>query len=163
MERPNWDDYFIEISSIIAKRGTCLRRVYGAVIVKDNKIISTGYNGAPTKEINCCTIRMCKRQELDIPSGERYELCRAVHAEANAIIQANPNDMNGATIYIAGWEVGNIPWNLGREVPTSSWYAEAHPCRMCTRMIKNAKIKEVKWRKKDGSIGVKLVKEMVEE
>jgi dCMP deaminase len=159
MNRPTWDEYFIQIASDVSKRGTCLRRIYGAVIVKDNKIISTGYNGAPIGEPNCTTLGVCKRQELNIPSGERYELCRSVHAEANAIVQGDYDKMEGATIYIAGWEVSK---EMNRFGQFTSGYAEAKPCMMCSRMIKNAKIKEVKWRMKDGNLVTKLASELGE-
>ena len=86
LKRPSWDEYFIEIAKVVSSRSTCLRRRYGAVIVKDKVIVSTGYNGAPRGSINCVDVNKCKRRELNIPSGERYELCEAVHAEQNAII-----------------------------------------------------------------------------
>lgn len=156
MIRPSWDEYWIQIASDVAKRGTCLRRVYGAVIVKDNRIISTGYCGAPVGEPNCIDLGVCKRQELGIPSGERYELCRSVHAEANAIIQGDYDKMNGATIYISGWEVNNIK-NFIQLNPLEAKYAEASPCMMCDRMIKNAKIERIVWRKKDGTITERFV------
>ena len=137
--RPNWDNYFIEIAKVVSTRSTCLRRRYGAVIVKDNVIISTGYNGAPRDAENCIDIKKCKRKELNIPSGERYELCEAVHAEQNAIINGGPDRMNGATIYIAGFEDnGN--------------FASAEPCKLCSRMIRNARILKVVYLGNKGSI-----------
>lgn len=148
LKRPNWDEYFLELAWVVSKRGTCLRRVYGAIIVKDKVIISTGYNGAPRGEANCTDLGVCRRQELNIPSGERYELCRSVHAEQNAIINGSPERMDGATIYIAGIEVN------------SGELAEAHPCMMCARVIKNAKITELVYRKRDGSIARKKVSEL---
>ena len=102
--RPEWDDYFVEIAKVVSSRSTCLRRRYGAVIVKDRVIISTGYNGSPRGIKNCIDLNKCIRQEQNIPSGERYELCEAVHAEQNAIINGPPERMKGATIYIAGFE-----------------------------------------------------------
>lgn len=134
MKRISWDDYFFEIAGVVSKRATCLRRKYGAVIVKNNKIISTGYNGAPVGEPNCSDNGYCERKERNIPPGERYELCRSVHAEANAIINGNPADMIGATIYISGT-------NVKDDSPAS-----CKPCMMCARMIKNAKIYYVKER-----------------
>lgn len=128
--RPDKNQYYIGIAEAVAKRSTCLRRQYGAVIVKDDRIISTGYNGAARGEPNCCDERICWREAHDIPHGQQYEKCRAVHAEANAIINANPSDMIGATLFLAGFENGepiNIP----------------HPCEMCWRMITNAQIKDV--------------------
>jgi len=132
MGRIDWDNYFLEIARVVSKRSTCLRRQYGAVIVKDKRIISTGYNGSPVGEENCCDKGYCEREEKNIPAGERYELCHAVHAEQNAIINANPIDMYGATIYIVGTNVKD-----GSE-------ASGKPCLLCSRMIKNAKIAYVK-------------------
>lgn len=138
-KRPSWDEYFIEIAKIVSSRSTCIRRRYGAVIVKDSVIISTGYNGAPRGSINCVDIQKCKRKELNIPAGERYELCEAVHAEQNAIINGSPERMKDATIYIAGFEENNL-------------FADGKPCLLCRRMIRNAQIKEVVYLLKDGSI-----------
>lgn len=137
--RPSWDEYFIEIAKVVSSRSTCLRRRYGAVIVKDNVIISTGYNGAPRGSINCIDIQKCKRKELNIPAGERYELCEAVHAEQNAIINGPPDRMKDATIYIAGFENDNS-------------FADAKPCLLCKRMIRNAQIKAVVYLSKEGYI-----------
>lgn len=137
--RPPWDDYFIEISKVVASRSTCLRRRYGAVIVKDKVIVSTGYNGAPRGSINCVDVDRCKRRELNIPSGERYELCEAVHAEQNAIINGSPERMKDASIYIAGSEEDGS-------------FAEGKPCLLCARMIRNAQIKEVIYLSKNGTI-----------
>lgn len=134
MNRISWDDYFLEIASVVSKRSTCLRRRYGAVIVKDRRIVSTGYNGAPVGEQNCCDKGYCEREQLNIPAGERYELCRGVHAEQNAIINGDPLKMEGATIYISGMNV-----NDGTPAP-------GKPCLLCDRMIKNAKIAYVKGR-----------------
>lgn|SRR5208283_3039554 len=137
--RPSWDEYFIEIAKVVASRSTCLRRRYGAVIVKDNVIISTGYNGAPRGEVNCVDINNCKRKELNIPAGERYELCEAVHAEQNAIINGSPERMKEGIIYIAGFE-------------EDSSFAEGKPCLLCKRMIQNAQIQEIAYLKQDGNI-----------
>jgi dCMP deaminase len=138
-KRPSWDEYFIEIAKVVASRSTCLRRRYGAVLVKDRVIVSTGYNGAPRGSINCIDVNKCKRRELNIPSGERYELCEAVHAEQNAIINGSPERMKDATIYIAGSEED------GRT-------AEGKPCLLCARMIRNAQVKEVVYLNKNGAI-----------
>lgn len=92
-KRPAWDEYFIEIAKVVSSRSTCLRRRYGAVIVKDNVIISTGYNGASRGSMNCIDRGICRRRELNVPAGERYELCEAVHAEQNAIINGSPERM----------------------------------------------------------------------
>lgn len=126
--RPEWDDYFLEMALIVAKRATCLRRCYGSVITNNNIIIGTGYCGAPRGMTNCTTIGTCKRQELNIPSGERYEFCRSVHSEANAIMNSEPERRKGGTIYIAGFD--SVSGNL----------ATAKPCIMCARTIKNSGI-----------------------
>jgi dCMP deaminase len=137
--RPSWDEYFIEIARVVASRSTCLRRRYGAVIVKDKVIVSTGYNGAPRGSLNCVDVNKCKRKELNIPSGERYELCEAVHAEQNAIINGSPERMKDASIYIAGSEEDDS-------------VADGKPCLLCARMIKNAQVKEVIYLTKNGTI-----------
>ena len=139
-KRPDWDEYFLSIAAVVSRRSTCLRRRYGAVIVKDNIIISTGYNGAPRGEEHCTETGKCIRNELNIPKGERYESCVASHAEMNAIINGDPEKMKGATIYITGIEVSNHN------------YASGAPCLLCKRMIKNAMIDTVIYRDKDGSI-----------
>ncbi len=141
--RPDWDDYFIEIAKVVSSRSTCLRRKYGAVIVNDRVMISSGYNGSPRGTVNCIDTGTCTRKELNIPSGERYELCEAVHAEQNAIINAPPERMKGATIYIAGFEEDGS-------------YAAGKPCKLCDRMIRNAQIREVVYLDKDG--GLKKIK-----
>lgn len=135
-KRPAWDEYFINIALAVSLRATCKRRIYGALIVKDHIIISTGYNGAARGEVNCLELPICPRKEMGIPSGERYELCKSVHAEANAIISGDPKLMKGATIYIAGYEVdtGEAAQSAQRR------YAQSAPCLMCMRMIQNAGI-----------------------
>jgi dCMP deaminase len=137
--RPSWDEYFLEIAKVVASRSTCLRRRYGAVIAKDNVIVSTGYNGAPRGSVNCIDKGACRRKELNVPAGERYELCEAVHAEQNAIVNGAPERMKDATIYVAGLEEDNT-------------FADGKPCLLCRRMIQNAMIKHVVYRKKDGKI-----------
>ncbi|MBI4650345.1 cytidine deaminase [Candidatus Desantisbacteria bacterium] len=137
--RPDWDNYFIEIAKVVSSRSTCLRRKYGAVIVKDNVIISTGYNGAPRGIDNCIDLNKCIRKEQNIPSGERYELCEAVHAEQNAVINAPPERMKGAAIYIAGFEEDKS-------------FANGKPCKLCERMIRNSQITEVVYLKNDGNL-----------
>lgn len=137
--RPSWDEYFLEIAKVVSSRATCLRRRYGAVIVKDRVIVSTGYNGSPRGAINCIDSGVCKRQQLNVPPGERYELCVAVHAEQNAIINAPPERMEGATIYIAGFEAdGSL--------------ADGRPCLLCRRMMLNARISRVVYLRKDGTV-----------
>ncbi len=137
--RPDWNTYFIEIAKVVSTRSTCLRRQYGAVIVKDKVIIGTGYNGSPRGYANCLDTAKCTRKELNIPSGERYELCEAVHAEQNAIINSPPERMKDATIYVAGFEEDRS-------------FADGKPCLLCARMIKNAQIKDVVYLRKDGTI-----------
>ena len=139
-KRPDWDEYFLDIAKAVGRRATCLRRRYGAVIVKDKVIISTGYNGSPRGEANCIDTGVCERERLKVPKGERYELCVAVHAEQNAIINADPVKMEGATIYIAGINVadGSI--------------ASGEPCKLCRRMIQNAKIASVVYQNATGEL-----------
>ena len=126
-KRPSKELYYLNIAQAVALRSTCRRRKYGAVLVKDDRIISTGYNGAARGEPNCTDLDICPRAALSIPHGERYELCKAVHAEANAILNAAPADMNGAVLYLAGWEDGRPILN-------------PKPCSMCERLIRNARI-----------------------
>ena len=123
--------YYLGIAEAVLKRSTCIRRKYGAVIVKDDEIISTGYNGAPRGWKNCCDAGYCYREREGIPHGERYEFCRSVHGESNAIISASRRDMIGATLYLAGREANGSP------------VQNAEPCAMCKRLIINAGIKEV--------------------
>lgn len=126
--RPSKESYYLEIAKKILERGTCLRRNYGAIIVNHDEIISTGYTGAPRGLENCIDTGKCLRQELGIPPGERYEICRSVHAEMNAIISASRSEMIGSTLYLQG-----------RDESTKE-YIEAIPCLMCKKMIINAGI-----------------------
>ncbi len=137
--RPDWDNYFIEIAKAVSARSTCLRRKYGAVIVKDHVIISTGYNGSPRGIENCIDVKKCRRKEMNIPSGERYELCEAVHAEQNAIVNGSPERMKDAIIYIAGFEEDGSS-------------ANGKPCKLCDRMIRNARISGIVYLRDDGGI-----------
>lgn len=127
-------NYYLDIAETVASRATCLRRKYGAIIVKDDQIIATGYNGAPRGVPNCCDLGQCTREKNNIPHGERYEQCRAIHAEMNAIISASRTDMLGQTLYLVGLENGNYVEN-------------ATPCLMCTRAIVNAGLCQVIIRK----------------
>jgi dCMP deaminase len=129
MIRPNKDVYYLGIAQAVSKRSTCLRRQYGAVIVKDDEIVSTGYNGSPRGDVNCCDSGSCWRESHNIPHGEQYEKCVAVHAEQNAIISASRRELLGATLYLVGMENGKL--------------IEAKPCEICARMIKNAGISRV--------------------
>lgn len=131
MERLTKLDYYLNIADAVSKRGTCLRRNYGAIIVKNDEIISTGYTGAPRGESNCMDTGYCERELLSIPQGERYELCCSVHAEMNAIISAPRRDMIGAVLYLSG-----------RDAKTGE-IIEAKPCSICSRLIKNAGISRV--------------------
>ena len=137
--RPEKDAYYLDIADSVLQRSTCLRRKYGAVIVRNDEIISTGYNGAPRGRTNCCELGCCAREERNIPHGERYELCRSVHAEANAVISAPRRDMIGATLYLAGRDAQGAP------------DFEPEPCPMCRRFIINAGIKTVVSRAADGA------------
>ena len=128
--RPEKMLYYLNIAAAVAARSTCLRRQYGAVIVKNDTIVSTGYNGTARGMENCCDIGVCYREEHNIPHGERYEKCKSVHAEANAIINASREEMDGATLYLAGFENGIR-------------LSDPQPCEMCQRLIINAGIRNV--------------------
>ena len=125
-------NYYLDIAEVVSERCTCLRRSYGAIIVKDDEIVSTGYVGAPRGRKNCSDLGFCQRQKLEVPHGERYELCRSVHAEANAIISASRSSMLGATLYL-----------VGVETPTGEYIVDPNSCSMCQRMIINAGITTV--------------------
>ncbi len=120
--RPNWDEYFIEITKVISRRSTCLRRKVGAIIVKDKRILASGYNGAPSGLKHCSEMGGCLREQMHVPSGERHELCRGLHAEQNAIIQAAVH---------------------GVSIKDSVLYCTTHPCIICAKMIINSGIKEI--------------------
>ena len=130
--RTSKQNYYLDIADAVLERSTCLRRKYGAIIVRNDEIISTGYNGAPRGRRNCSDIGACTRETLRIPSGERYELCRSVHAEANAIISASRQDMIGASLYL-----------VGRDAATNELLSDAMSCSMCKRQIINAGIDRV--------------------
>ena len=132
MQRRDKINYYLDIAQTVLERGTCLRRNYGAIIVKDDEIISTGYVGAPRGRANCSDLGYCTREKMNIPRGERYELCRSVHAEANAIISASRSRTIGATLYL-----------VGKDEATGELVKDANPCAMCKRMIINAGIKTV--------------------
>ena len=131
-ERRDKINYYLDIAETVLERGTCLRRRYGAIIVKNDQIISTGYVGAPRGRKNCSDLGWCTREKLNVPRGERYELCRSVHAEANAIIHAARVDMIGSTLYL-----------VGKEVSTGEYVKNANPCSMCKRQIINSGIETV--------------------
>ncbi len=136
MDRISKGNYYLDIAETVLERATCLRRVYGAIIVKNDEIISTGYNGAPRGRQNCVDMGFCTREIMKVPRGERYELCRSVHAEANAIISASRRDMVGATLYL-----------VGRDAQTGKLLGDATSCAMCRRQIINAGIVQVVIRK----------------
>lgn len=140
-KRPGWDEYFIGIAKAVSTRATCLRRKYGAVITKNNIIVSTGYNGAPAGMKDCLEVGKCTRKELQIPHGERYELCHSVHAEANAIIRAAVHELEGATIYVSGSD------DCAEE-------CLSEPCMMCKRIILNSKITRVVYSDGNGKFHV---------
>jgi Deoxycytidylate deaminase len=122
MERPSWDEYFMEVAELAAKRSTCLRRNVGAVVVLDKRIIATGYNGAPRGIMHCEERGGCLREKMGIPSGERHELCMALHAEQNAIIQAA---------------------SMGQSIEGATIYVTHQPCVICAKMIINAGIRRI--------------------
>ena len=132
MHRRDKVNYYLDLAEMVLQRGTCLRRNYGAVIVKNDEVISTGYVGAPRGRKNCTDLNVCIRQKLHIPRGERYEVCRSVHAEANAIISAPRDKMLGSEIYLVGIDMG-----------TGDYVEKANSCSMCKRMIINAGIERV--------------------
>ena len=132
MERRDKINYYLDIAETVAERGTCLRRNYGAIIVKNDEIISTGYVGAPRGRKNCSDLGYCIRQKMQIPRGERYELCRSVHAEANAIISASRNELIDSTLYL-----------VGLEADTGEIVANSCCCAMCKRMVINAGVRNV--------------------
>lgn len=132
MVRTDKNNYYLNIAETVIERGTCLRRNFGAIIVKNDEIISTGYVGAPRGRKNCCDLKFCMREKLNIPRGERYELCRSVHAEQNAIISASRKDMIGGTLYL-----------VGKNYSDGSYVSNANPCALCKRMIINAGLEKV--------------------
>ena len=153
MQRMPWPDYFMSITYLVRERSTCLRRKYGAIIVRNDEIISTGYNGAPRGRRNCTDLGFCSREALKVPRGERYELCRSVHAEANAIISAARRDCVGGTLYL-----------VGRDARTGELLPDATSCAMCRRQVINAGLKYVVIRKTPTEFQVVDVeKEWVEE
>ncbi len=138
-KRPGWDEYFINIAKAVSARATCLRRKYGAVITKKNVIVSTGYNGAPAGMKDCLEVGKCTRKQLQIPHGERYELCHSVHAEANAIIRASVDELEGATIYVSG----SVASGGSQGICYDAGECHSEPCMMCKRMILNSRIARV--------------------
>ena len=132
MVRRDKQNYYLDMAQVALERITCLRRSFGAVIVKNDVIISTGYNGAPRGRANCIDLNYCIRQQRNVPRGTQYELCRAIHAEANAIIAASREEMIGSTLYL-----------VGRDTQTGEIMRDADSCPMCKRQIINAGISQV--------------------
>ena len=132
MERRDKINYYLDLAEMVSQRSTCLRRRYGAVIVNNDEVVSTGYNGAPRGRKNCTEVGWCIREKLKIPRGERYEICRSVHAEANAIISAARDRMLGASLYLTGVDA-----------QTGEYVANSSSCSMCKRQIINAGIEKV--------------------
>ena len=144
-------NYYLDIAETVLARGTCLRRNFGAIIVKNDQILSTGYAGAPRGRQNCSDLGVCLREKLGVPRGERYELCRSVHAEANAIIHASRSEMTGATLYL-----------VGVDAQTEELVPDASPCSMCKRMIINAGISRVIIRNTPDSFTAIYVQDWIE-
>lgn len=151
MERISKENYYLDIALTVATRSTCLRKKYGAIIVKNDVIISTGYNGAPRGRKNCTDIGYCMRDKLNIPRGERYEMCRSVHAEQNAIIAAAREQMIGAVLYLAG-----VDAKTGALIP------DCCCCQMCKRLVINAGIEKIVIRNTPDSFRVIDVSEWIE-
>jgi dCMP deaminase len=152
MERRDKNNYYLDISETVLERGTCLRRNYGSIIVKNDEIISTGYTGAPRGRKNCSDLGFCRREQLNVPRGTQYELCRSVHSEANAIISAPRKDMIGATLYL-----------VGKDAKTLELVSEANSCIMCKRLIINAGIENVIIRDTKDEYRIIKVQEWIED
>lgn len=152
MERRDKINYYLDIAQTVLERGTCLRRNVGAILVKNDVIISTGYAGAPRGRLNCSDLGVCRRAQLNVPRGQRYELCRSVHAEANCIIAASREEMLGATLYLAMVDA-----------QTGELVTDASPCNMCRRLIINAGIDKVIVRNTKEEYNIYCVDEWVKE
>lgn len=150
-KRRDKENYYLDIADTVLQRSTCLRRKYGAIIVRNDEIISTGYNGAPRGRKNCSDMNFCMREKLNIPSGERYELCRSVHAEANAIISASRRDMIGATLYL-----------VGRDAKTNELLHNTTSCSMCKRQVINAGIDHIVIRNTETEYTIVPIQEWVD-
>jgi len=145
------NNYYLDIAQTVAERSTCLRRCYGAIIVRNDEIVATGYNGAPRGRLNCSQLGRCLREEMSVPSGQRYELCRSVHAEANAIISASRNECLGATLYL-----------VGIDAKSGELLSNATSCSMCRRTIINAGIETVVVRNTPTEFTVTPVQEWID-
>ena len=151
MERRDKINYYLDIAESVLERGTCIRRKYGAVIVKNDEIISTGYAGAPRGRANCDELGYCAREKLKIPRGERYEMCRGVHAEQNAIISASRRDLIGSTLYL-----------VGVDAKTKEYVESPAPCILCKRFIINAGIEKVIMRNNKDEYTIVNVEDYIE-
>lgn len=140
MNRVTKDEYYLDIAYAVCKRSNCIKRHYGAVIVKNDKIIATGYNGSPRGEVNCCDLGMCKRLYKPSNSGD-YADCHSVHAEMNALLQANRDELEGSTLYLAGEEFNKTNQEQGDF--TYNRLSDCSPCPICDRMIRNSGIEKV--------------------
>lgn len=151
MRRIDKENYYLDIAQTVLERSTCLRRCYGAIIVRHDEIVATGYNGAPRGRANCNELGYCVREQMCVPRGERYELCRSVHAEANAIISASRNECIGGTIYL-----------VGRDAATGTLLPDATSCSMCRRMIINAGLERVVIRRTETEYTIVPVQDWIE-
>ena len=151
MQRIDKENYYLDIAQTVLERSTCLRRWYGAIIVRNDEIVATGYNGAPRGLANCCELGYCVREQMQVARGERYELCRSVHAEANAIISASRNECIGGTLYL-----------VGRDAATGKLLPDATSCSMCRRTIINAGLERVVIRRTETEYTVVPVQEWID-
>ena len=152
MKRIDKENYYLDIAGTVLERSTCLRKCYGAIIVQHDEIVSSGYNGAPRGRKNCMDLGYCTREAMNIPSGERYELCRSVHAEANAIISAARSEVLGATLYM-----------VCKDPKTVEMIPHSTSCSMCRRLIINAGIRRVVIRNTETEYSVVHVEDWVRE
>ncbi len=143
-------NYYLDIAKVVSERATCLRRRFGAIIIKNDEIIATGYNGAPRGRKNCDDLGYCMREKLNIPRGERYEMCRSVHAEQNAIISAARKDMIGSTLYL-----------VGINAQTNDYEPNISSCMMCKRVVINAGIEKVIVRELDNKYTIYDVEDWI--
>ncbi len=151
MKRVDKENYYLDIAETVTERGTCLRRNFGAIVVRNDEIISTGYTGAPRGRENCSDLGYCMRDKLGIPRGERYEMCRSVHAEANCVISAARRDTIGGTLYL-----------VGKDAKTGDLVENANCCAMCKRLVINSGIEKVVVRRTPAEYEVIPVKSWIE-
>lgn len=144
------ENYYLDIAETVLERSTCLRRKWGAIIVKNDEIVATGYNGAPRGRSNCDDLGYCMRDKLNIPRGERYEMCRSIHSEQNAIISASRKDMIGSTMYLVGQDVSN-----------NEYVQNSMPCMFCKRFIINAGISKIVIRDTQDEFRVIVVEDFI--